>query len=234
MRAFNEALHTPDSLYAQLDALSISQPDMRIVGSLGRSVLYGKFYGDPQHEYSIRDEIFIGTPEKARDIDVVNADMTRLTSAEAEPFEIDPTGFSNALVRLVQENNTWFLTSSRQNFAEELHPAVMEPVTGRSAAEAIITTVPAQTHIVLYGMNGNIRAQDELTREAMHKLRRTLPKSSQLSPDMYEPFERLRDLNDADIYIRVRNTYRRMIPEAMRRRLMPVVKTLHLSENQRG
>lgn len=219
---FDERLHKPSALSDEVRIIYDTNPDTIILGSLGRAVLFGVLAGNPTAEFEARQEL----PERkieygeelARDIDVV---ATGTDSTEnLGPFEVDREAFVCRQLSLVNQNGDWYLTSPNKGIYEELHPSVMEPVTGESVYGIKSTTVPLQTHQALFGLKGAMRPKDQSNLNFLKSLEE-LNKHA-LPPELYEPFDRLRVLANSGWLHQTRRAYRTVVPWPVRSRIVPI------------
>lgn len=206
-----------ETLARQLDALQ-RNPDVRIAGSIGRSVLYGQYARDPMAEFAVRGEELLVAASGPRDIDVLG--ISESPPPDLGPFVMDMTSFASPQITIQREGSVYRLKSSRHHYQADLDPAVMEPVHGVTAFGIPITTVPYQTHVSLIGLVGTRREKD-ITNLAMLKRLGAEHGLETLDPDLYEPFRTLEKLNRGDWYPKARKIYRAVVPEAFRTRVQP-------------
>jgi hypothetical protein len=219
---YSHLVHTPENLSEQIARIQ-TNPDALVVGSLGRSVVYQQLVGDPDYEYLRRGEAPLHAGHAPRDIDIIGAEMP--AEAAEGPFKIDTLCFSNFYVSLSRPTpgGPLLLASQRLGFCEEVDESVVQPVTGTGTLGIEITTVPAQTHRALFGLQGRLRKKDERTRALLDERladQRSLP----VNPRHYEPFDRLRTLNTQDKILWLAGCYRRFVPDQTRERLVPVAR----------
>lgn len=219
---YDERLHTPSALAGEIDMIYSRQPNALLVGSLGRAVIFGNLIGNSTAEFEARLENPVMKQEQgdllARDVDVI-APAT-VETGDLLPFEVDQKAFGSRQVRFVHESGTWYLVSDSKGVYEELHPAVMEPVEGETVFGTRALTVPLQTHQALFGLKGAMRPKDQATRAFIGaydgKNKTPLPQ------ELYEPFDKLRKSANSGWFYHTRNLYRSVIPEPVRRAVVPV------------
>ncbi|MDB5175798.1 MAG: hypothetical protein JWM81_656 [Candidatus Saccharibacteria bacterium] len=224
MNTVSQGVFSPAALDHELSQLHTTMPNARLVGSLGRSIIYGRIYGDPEYEFNLRCQDPIGSVATPRDIDV--AGIPANTGQAYRPFEIDTTGFAGPFLNIQAEGDTWFLIADRHGFAEELHPAVMEPQSGTAVLGISAVTVPAQTLVELYGLKESLRPKDIATRGMLTAAIADSDRRDDFDEDFLNPFVRLRQLNTTDAYIRAQNIYRKYVPGSVRKHAVPHVQKL--------
>lgn len=219
MPRYDASIHTAESLEAQISSIHCANPDALLVGSLGRAILYSKAGYSPVCEFEVRGQNPLHSGKWARDIDLLNPGDITVPQA---PFEVDTFAFSNEAVRLRRTAGRWVLTSSEHGFEEEIDTKVMEPVPGRTIYGYSTQTVPMETHLALYHLNGLLRRKDMITLSILknNAIPRGLPES------IFEPFIRLAQLNQAGLLARAQRTYREKVPLYIRASLVPVAKRI--------
>jgi len=222
MIRFDADVHTPEALSCELRAFEIAHKGGLVIGSLGRAGLYSDVFGNPLHEFEARGEDPLGNAVKARDIDVIGVGDER--QADFGPFELDNTCFADNQAFLVHDGGNWFLEGKRQKFSEPIHPDVMEPQEVETVFGIPCITVRPQTHLALYGLKGFLRAKDIETAKVLVALSEEDPYP--LPDELYEPFDRLRDMNMSSFYTKLRKVYQRCVSEDTRMALYPLVKRL--------
>lgn len=215
---YDVRVHSSVALAEQVDAIQLVNPEARIVGSLGRSVLLKRYCGNSQTEYDARNENpLYDNHGRARDIDVIHY----MQSAKTAPFAIDSKSFRNSDVRITKSGPEWWLQSDIRNFAEEIDPAVMQPVTGPGVHGIHIRTLLMQTHLALTASRGQLRRKDEIGYNMLSSILRH--ERPQLPNELYDPFRRLASL-PLPPGVRLRQyTYRRLIPEKLETALTPLL-----------
>ena len=213
-----ETRPTPEELEATISELA-TDPTCRIVGSLGRSVLHGAYSGCPLMEYDLRHEEPLGTTLKPRDVDIIGEYPEAITPS-IHPVDIGC--FRRFFATVVPEGDSWWLTSDKHQFSEELHPDTMERLVGKGIFGIEIPTVPLQTHRALYGIKGRLRGKDRLPFQLLNELCLVQPTEECLPDELFAPFRQLQLMNEQSIYLRVRSLYRRTISEDFRRKLSPL------------
>ena len=217
---YESHIHTPDSLQDQLDTIQSRNIDTRIVGSLGRSVLFGMLANNPELEYESRNQnpLYDHTGQ-ARDIDVIGVSST----AETGSYPVDAIAFDNKEVSVWKEGSDWWLKSENKNFAEQLHPDVIAPVQGTGALDLDTVTVPLQTHIALTLARGVPRKKDDvairLLEEAGQRDPHPLPNS------LYKPFRDLSSISQESSLLTPSSLYRRLLPDKAKRIMDPLLKS---------
>lgn len=223
---FDERVHTPSALASEIGELYSADPYALLVGSFGRAALFYAMRGDATTEFAARHEEPVGRVEfkevQPRDIDVI-ASLPHDHSSLG-PFKVDDRAFANRQVRIVQEGADWWLVSDSQRTYEPIHPAVMEPLEGESIYGIRARTVPLQTHQALFGLVGNIRPPDLRSLELLASLDHD--DTNRLPAELYEPFDRLRDLANSGWFYHSRRAYRAIVPQTIRRKASPLASRL--------
>jgi len=220
--AFDNTLHTPEALSAEIDTLYARAPETLLVGSLGRAILFGLLSGSQTTEFDYRGQTPEGRLGMARDIDAIDA---HVDDSSFVPYPLDNTVFSNDTVELVHEGSQWHLVSRARNFAEPIRGEVMAPVEGKTVFSIPARTVPLSTLVALHGINGIMRDKDQDTLLLMHALV-DLQDSKPLPEAFYEPFERLREMNARAFATKMRRLYRGFVPLPIRTQLLPVTRAI--------
>lgn len=188
-------------LEADLAALHTHNEQFRLAGSLGRSVHFAAAFDDALTEYHLRGEHPLGTKNNLRDIDTIG-----VHTVPESPFYIDTLAHTdNDQASIIADGDTWWLVSREKNFAEPLHPDVMQPVHGQTIGGIPATTIPAQTHVALTRSRGFMRKKDRLATKLLEK---ALPHIHVLPHDLYEPFNVLRDIPTPAHTLALRAVYR--------------------------
>lgn len=214
--------HTAEGLTREIEALYRYDPSLLLVGSMGRSAIYYSLVENPDYEFGIRNESPLISGSTARDIDVVGDPDP--PAEVCYPHKLDTNAFHNPLVRLAKEGDDWFLVSDRNKFAEQLHPAVMEPQEGKMVFDIRCLTVNPLTHIELFALNGLMRSKDLVTRQLLID---TLGERPELPPaELFEPFRLLRQINTQSFLTRMRRSYQAVVPENVRMVLYPFTRQL--------
>ncbi|SRR3990167_11204785 len=218
MRQFDASMHTPDALAGEIAELYERSPDTLLVGSLGRAVIYGSLIGNTRYEFDKRSQHPVDAGERSRDIDVIaHTDFGDLT-----PFDVDAT-FNGRWATIIQDGEDWYLVSQKQRTADLLHPAVMEPIAGETVFGIPCITVPARTHVELFGLKDAIRPKDLAARQL---LAMTMNEDEQLPDELYSPFKKLQQLNNSGFVHRARQMYRMVMPYVVRRKLLPLTQPI--------
>jgi hypothetical protein len=220
MNKFESSVHTPEALREELSVLSERYPDALLAGSLGRAAIYHDVAGTAEVEYLVRDQMPIQTYRgEPADIDLING-YPSIEEDGFGPFGVDVGTLNSSQVSIVFEDGQWILRSDNRGYEEILDSRVFEPMQSQTVYGAPCTTVPAQTHAALMGINGTIRPQDE---QATRLLKDVLisGKTRTLPDVLYEPFEELRELNYKSAMARTRRTYRTIVPFAVRKAAAP-------------
>jgi hypothetical protein len=221
MSKFEDNIHTAEALSVQIESLRSSEADMLLIGSLGRAGVYSLIMNNPLFEFNTRGQSPLKKGETARDIDVI-AESAFINS---DPFKVDSLPAGTPLFSLNREGMDWWVVSTKRNFSEPLHPAVMEPLEVEIPYGIRCTTIPAQTHVALYGMQGAMRKQDQQTKALLEETVLTA-RMAQLPSNMYEPFDKLRVLNSQGLYHALQHTYRFIVPDTWRQKAGPVTSWL--------
>lgn len=204
---------SPDQYANCIESLQQSCPQARIVGSIGRSVVFGTI-GDPNMEFVARRLPPLGSTEKPRDIDVLGLPNTY--NADRNTAFIDLGTPNNAFGRVVHvDGDQWSLVSERHGFEELLHPDVMAPYTGKGIFGINIITVRPETLLALYVYRGRPRAKDKFTSAFLSNQLGIY----ELDEQQYAPFLELGQLNYKDAYIRARSFYWKALPEEFRTKI---------------
>lgn len=222
MTTFNEAVHTPEALSCEISALRDRLPDARLVGSLGRSIVYGNVLGNPVYEFAIRNQDPLSVANIARDIDVLGVSRTEVDSFG--PFEVDATGYSTRFVNIVRDGIDWFIVSKCHDFAEPLKPEVVEPFSGEAVFGIEAVTLPPQTQLALYGLKGRMREKDIKTRDMLKAIVMTHDQTDLYPDEFLEPIRDLATLNSRSLYVRAQDMYRRVVPNRIRARAVPFMR----------
>jgi len=224
---YSPTLHTSENLREQLGELHRHNPDIRILGSLGRSVLFRQSFGNAYAEYWARNQSpLYNCPLQARDIDALNVAKPE----PGEPFTVDALAFANPEVRVAQEGSDWWLVSDQKDFAEQLHTDVMQPVSGLGVYGIEMSTVPVQTHIAVTHARGVLRPKDETSLRLLHEIGEG--GSLYLPDELYEPFERL-DAVPVKFALRTAmgGLYRKWTPEYAKPWIDPVLKRARIIDS---
>jgi hypothetical protein len=219
MIKFDGAIHTPSALSAEISSLYSHAPDARLVGSLGRSVVYGSLVGNPNHEFDIRGQDPLQAAGVARDIDVLGVGIVPVDSLS--PFEVDNTGYSGPFVEVVKDRDDWYLVSQRNGFAEQLHPEVMAPIVGEALFGIRAITFAPQTHLAIYGVNGQMRDKDERTKQELERIISLQDVHTSYPDEFLKPFDELIELNRARLYLKAQKMYRSIMPNFVRVQAVP-------------
>ncbi len=209
-------------MVSQLENLNgLKREDVLIVGSVGRSAIYGSLYDRPHHEYEVRRQHPLGTIANPRDIDILGLSAEEATSYA--PYPVDASGFRGKYSSLVRDRGEWYLVAEYHNFAEQLHPDVMEPVEAKGICGAIVKTVPIQTHKAIHRLD-RARVKDDITAEILENAHSEIGLSEKKRDDLYGAFNELRRLNRSSTYLTARNLYRRHVPVGFRQKVVPIVR----------
>lgn len=205
MRSF-EAYGSVEEFTDQLQQLH-SNPDLRLVGSLGRAAWFDKVLGDPLAEYKARGENPLRDGlGRLRDIDIIAEDGTTTDG----PHPLDAMAFHNSSVDVLRNGEEWVLRSEDRGFEARLDPKVMEPVHGKTVYGVPCRTLPWQTQIALCEAKGVLRFKDDLGMRALRQAGRT---SGQALPEeLYLPFVQLLKIEERPVNRLLRLIYRRYIP----------------------
>lgn len=222
MTVFQETVYTPEALDEEIQTLQALAPSTRVVGSLGRSVLFNQFMGDPYYEFNAREQSPLRVGDKPRDIDIVGLPVK--ANLEAGPYTVDAFCFLNRFVSLVPDGTDWVLVSEKHKFAEIIKPETMEPVSGESVFGIRTSTVPPQTMLALYGVKGALRAKDIKTSEMLSGLISSQPSSRLFPEEFLEPFRVVTAMNLNDFYIKAQDLYRKKVPNSIRVKAVPMMK----------
>ncbi len=217
---YQQKIHNPDSLQEQLDTIQRQNPDIRIVGSLGRSVLFGLIAHDPEIEYHTRSQKpLYDHSGQARDIDVIGLSNTTDTGS----FPVDNIAFDNKSVSIWKHGSDWWLRSIDKKFSEQLHPDVMAPIIGTGTSNITAITVPLQTHLALTLSRGILRDQDNLSRYLLENVGRAQQHS--LPTSLYKPFYDLSRMSHDTPLSTPRYVYRRFFPAKAKKAIDPLLKS---------
>lgn len=223
MTTFAPAVHTPEALATEIGRIHDDSDATRLVGSLGRAVIYGEVLGNPNYEYQQRQQDPLRRDHTARDIDLVSGQA--LDPGGYEPFPVDASVFASPFMQIEVQDGEWFLTSSLHGFAEPLHEDVVAPVIGETAFGIPAVTLPPHTLLSLYGRKGQLRRKDQVTKDLFQALCEDLPPEASLPPELFEPFDRLTAINRTSWHFKAQNIYRRMVPEQLQIKLVPVTRS---------
>jgi hypothetical protein len=224
MTKFDTLIHTPQALAEEIATIHDMQPSVRVVGSIGRSAVYGRLLGDPLYEFNVRGQGPLHLGNRPRDIDILgNSDL----SAQAlTPFEVDAEAYSRPYFKFVPDGNDWFLVGEHHNFAEPLRPEVMEPFEGQGVFDIPTITLPPKTHTVLYGLQGRVRNKDIRTQALLKEVIDARNDPSEYPEEFLTPLKDLIRLNHRSLYLHSQNAYRRFVPNTVRTKAVPLMKTL--------
>ncbi len=222
MTTFDPTTHTAEALASEASRLYTDYPDTRVVGSLGRSVIFNELLGDPIYEFRSRGQDVLGVAGRARDIDIITSGPSALE--DYDPFEVETTGFSNSYIKFLCEGGDWFVVSDHHSFAEPLRPEVMEPVQGKGVLGIEFITLPAQTLLATYGLKGQLRNKDIRTRGMLKQAIVDGDGQSSFPPAFLAPLTELAARNRSSLYVRAQDAYRRHIPDTIRSRAVPFMK----------
>lgn len=195
--------------------------DLRIAGSVGRSILHGLYRGDALYEYSARKEPVLGTRLRSRDIDVIGQSTVHLTHIQESIA--DWGSFNNAEASLCCVNGLWLLRSQRFGFEEVIDDEVMKPISGVTAFGVEGNTVSIQTSLELYGLTGSIRTKDRDSIKFLQELLNNEEDRNMLPEDLYTPFRKLRKIAEEDLYLKLRSIYRNKTPKFIRKPISPLI-----------
>ena len=224
MYKFSPELHTPQTLAYEITALNEVSDSVRIVGSLGRGVIFERFFGKPTYEYDMRAQHPLHVQGQARDIDTIG--LNNAAASQLSPFQVDASGFRNPYIDLVQEDTRWFLLANRYAFAEELEPDIMQVFEGETVYGIPARTLPPQTLIHLYGMKGQLRQKDMRTQAMLRAAIDIQPTHARLTDKVFEPFTALKKINEGNSYIRAQDIYRRHVPNSVRVKVVPLMQRI--------
>jgi hypothetical protein len=156
---------------AQLGALQ-TDPNTRIVGSIGRMVASQQIVSTPFTEFDDRAVVGLDTT-RVSDIDVLGTDPGLIAKARAMgQASIDDLAFRDSDVSLERKDGLWILKSSDADFEEPINPDVMEAVSAEVEGVKVVT-VPLQTHIALHGLRERNHKKDRLTENTLRYLQHT-------------------------------------------------------------
>lgn len=209
--------YSPAAFAAQLEVIYDREPDALVVGSLGRAVLHNAAHGDPFTEYNRRGQDPLNKGFEARDIDLLGTPKGMFD--DTAPFEIDDTAFNSSEVAIVRDGQDWWLTSEERNFAEQLHPDVLQPVRGETVYGVACATVPAQTHLALYHARPILRLQDKVTSTLLEQ---TITSTNSLPDELYQPFDALRQARTSKLMV-LSDVYNAFVPPSVDRYLQPII-----------
>jgi hypothetical protein len=193
-----------------MSAVAKANPDYRLVGSLGRAVLWDKHYGNPYLEYDARGERPLANRHHVtRDLDFLNApDLPDITT----PYPIDTVWADNQDASITQNSGgEWRLKSVRRGFDEPIDAEVMAPVHGKTVYGVETTTVNPMTHMLLFAIRGTLRRQDDRAVNMLSQLL-TTDDCPILPYDKYEPFWELADMQRHGALAKLSHVYRRYVP----------------------
>lgn len=177
------------SFYAeQLSALQ-TDPNTRIVGSIGRMVASQQTVGTPFTEFDDRVVARLDTT-RVSDIDVLGTRPDLVIAARNLcEASIDDLAFRDSDVTLENEDGLWVLKSTDVDFEEVIDSEVMEPVSAEVEGIEIVT-VPLQTHIALHGLRERNDKKDRLTEASLRYLHNIEYRNvgSRVSELKYVPF----------------------------------------------
>ncbi|HSX28770.1 MAG TPA: hypothetical protein VLF60_04965 [Candidatus Saccharimonadales bacterium] len=207
MLKYEATLHTPDALASQIEVLYQRDPDLLVMGSLGRASLFNAALAMPNIEYDARGETPLTSGKEPRDIDII----TTAVDMVSHPFEVDTRAFRGTELAIIREGDDWILQSEQRGFSESLHPAVMEPVVAETVFGIPVQTVLAQTHLALTNCRPYLRPRDGISQRLLHQAQ-----GSQLPQELYAPFDRLMRTRP-DWRMRVNGLYNKYTPDAAKR-----------------
>lgn len=211
--------HAPEQLAQAIDTLYRMRPDALLVGSLGRAAHFGRLTGDPSLEFRQRGQaIHIDPDGKHRDIDVIVPPPTKLPSFIGETA-IDDVCFLRPVVSIVRESDgACWLISRVYNFAEPLHPSIMEPVKATTVFGFPCLVPPAQTMRQLSGVP-TARPKDMEAARIMDSVGFT----GNLPQELYVPFEQLRHIANTSLTKRLGRIYRGTVPLPVRKAVRSIL-----------
>lgn len=221
MNRYTPRIHTTEHLAQDLASLREHDESLRIVGSLGRAVYHNLAYGDAYREFTHRQQSPLRVGSLARDIDIISPRSTPRDLL----FPLDADAYDNPEVTLNLVDETWWLTSAERNFAEPLHPDVMQPIVGATIDDIEITTIPWQTHLALTRTRGPLRPKDRVSSELLGDAGRQLGNTLPLAH--FQPFETLSSLA-MPAHTRFARTMYRRLPESIKHTTAPVLKSAGL------
>ncbi|HZP55172.1 MAG TPA: hypothetical protein VFB03_00145, partial [Candidatus Saccharimonadales bacterium] len=189
-----------------------------LVGSLGRAAIYKKVFDHSDAEITAMGQSVTSRGQEARDIDYARLSI----GYPRGPFMVDiPFRPGNLGVNLTYTDEVWVLSS--KGFEERLSPSVMEPIAGETVYGAPCMTVHPQTHLALVESDGVLREPQD--RVARHLLLKALDAKvyPEVPTELYEPFERLRELRASMLSTKFRQLCVNELPEPVRRHLRPII-----------
>lgn len=215
-----------EAFVGQIHELYKLYPDARLVGSLGRAASHRAVHGDVAAEFIARGESLLtsngaGMPTP-RDIDVVLPQLSKVD--HIGPFTVDATAYNYEVVKIVQEGDDWVLESPVHRKDYPLHPAVMEPYSGRTILDADCVTLHPQTMRALSFVKGVKRAKDIVSVETLDRAIERF-KGPRLPAEMLEPFYDLGRANANSRYVQAQQAYNKIVPDFVRYSLRPFVQT---------
>lgn len=209
------SVYTPEALALELEAIVAYEPNVFIVGSLGRAVVFAQSGLNPTVEFDERGEQPLIKKRGARDIDTIG--LSPRDNVDFRPFYVDRTALTKDAAAIVLQNGDWFLVSEKANYSQPLHPDVMEPVVGETIFGIECRTVSLQTHAHLFELFGVPRAKDNIAKNLISGIETSKP---QLPTELYKPFDEIRAMND-DVFATMQRAYWRLFPKSVRLGMRP-------------
>jgi hypothetical protein len=221
MQLFRAEIHTPDTLASQIEDTYRLNPETIMIGSLGRAAIYDEYIGDPDFEFTSRNQTPLVAGQFVRDMDVFSAGSAR--PAAEGPFPVDTTTYNNPLVEIVREGDDWWLTSAKRDFAEEIDPDTMEPRKVNTIYGIECVVLPAQTQLEIIGLNGAMREKDVKNAQLLKEL--LDGQAPEMPDELFKPFRKLRDTKSEGMYGKVQSVYH-ILPERLRSKVQPLTRAL--------
>ena len=220
---------TSESLETAIQRLYKSNSEALLVGSLGRSAVFSRLYGDPEHEFVLRGERPLwndnGSP---RDLDFIISGGINPTTTE--PYKTDIDCFTKPDFALESEGTDWWVTSIMFGYAERLHPAVMEPTPSKTIYDIDCLVPPIQTFQRLTGVPIIVRKKDKVSLALIEKALEF--ETDKLPEELYKPIDDLKALTNKGIYPKLVRTYNMVVPLPIRLATRPYIRGLKESINQ--
>lgn len=209
-------------LAGQIERVVDAYPDALLVGSLGRATVYNEVYGDPLHEYRIRNQDPTRTDcGEKRDIDLIGAPL-EASEDTLGPFKIDTLAFNNNVIAIVKKGNDWLVRSSGRNYEEILAPEVFEPVEATTILGVRCKVPPAKTQLAIMSCTGIKRPKDKVTAEVLSKAIKD-GGLDQVDQESLLPLYEVGVRNSKSPAAMIGRAYRMLLPEKVRLKASPLV-----------
>lgn len=213
---------THEALAQQVGRVVEAYPEALLVGSLGRACIYDRVYGDPLHEYKLRDQ----DPTETACGDVGDIDLIGVPPAASEdmlgPFKIDTQAFNNPSVAIIKEGVDWLVRSRGRGYEAVLDPEVFAPIEAATICGVKCKVPPAKTQLAIMSSTGAMRPKDRIAVETLSKAIED-GVLTQVDQRSLLPLYEVGAKNSTSPAARIGQAYRILLPETVRLKVSPLV-----------